>query len=123
MDRPRDRCPPLTGLPVSKSRLLRPEEVGVGLVVPLSRSGLGLVGLVTRLLPTGLVTPGSRLMRGLMTSFLLLRSGLTVSLTSASSSSLSSASRSLQALRVASSSSSSSSSTKRSFLPPFSSSF
>ena len=122
MDLPRVRCPPLTGLPVSKSRLLRPEEeVGTGLVVPLSRSGLGLVGLVTRLLPTGLVTPGSRLMRGLMTSFLLLRSGLTVSLTSASSSSLSSPSRSLQALRVASSSSSSS--TKRSFLPPFSSSF
>ena len=119
MDLPRDGCPPLTGLPVSKSRLLRPEEVG--LVVPLSRSGLGLVGLVTRLLPTGLVTPGSRLMRGLMTSFLLLRSGLTVSLTSASSSSLSSPSRSLQALRVASSSSSSS--TKRSLLPPFSSSF
>ena len=121
MDLPRDRCPPLTGLPVNKSRLFCPEEVVIGLVVPLSRSGLGLVGLVTRLLPTGLVTPGSRLMRGLMTSFLLLRSGLTVSLTSASSSSLSSPSRSLQALRVASSSSSSS--TKRSFLPPFSSSF
>ena len=121
MDLPRDRCPPLTGLPVNKSRLFCPEEVGIGLVVPLSRSGLGLVGLVTRLLPTGLVTPGSRLMSGLMTSFLLLRSGLTVSLTSASSSSLSSPSRSLQALRVASSSSSSS--TKRSFLPPFSSSF